>query len=147
LTDQNPLIGFMREHRDEVYEALRYKADRGIILSSLLLATYEFVYDMLFYYGKFFHVQDQVPTSLIAEKLSEKYCSNRSLPNAMNSAIPMLLEAGILQRPSLGIYEHCRVAPTTEVARKIYDQAFLHWNPNYNEEDIPRFHPYYEFIN
>jgi hypothetical protein len=147
LTDQNPIIDFMCEHRDEVNEALRYKADRGIILSSLLIATYEFVYDMFCLYGKFFHVQDQVATSLVSGKLAEKYGSNRSLPNAMNAAIPMLLEAGIMKRPKVGFYEICKLNPTTEIARKIYNQTFLHWNPNFTEDNIPYSHPYFEFIN
>jgi hypothetical protein len=147
LTEKNPLIGFLREHSEEVNEALRYKSDRGIILSSLLVATYEFVYDMLCLYGKYFHVQDQVTTTLVSGKLAEKYGSNRSLPNAMNSAIPMLLEAGILKRPKVGVYEICKVSPTTEIARQIYNQAFLQWNNNCDEDSIPYTHPYYEFIN
>lgn len=146
LTDQNPLIDFLKEHSDEVSEALRYKSDRGIILSALLIATYEFVYDMMCLYGKFLHVQDQVPTSLISGKLSDKYGSNRSLPNAMNSAIPMILEAGLLKRPAIGVYELGKTAPTTEIARRIYDKAFLCWNPNINEDEISSSHPFYEFI-
>jgi hypothetical protein len=147
LTEKNPLIDFLREHSEEVSEALRYKSDRGLILSSLLISTYEFVYDMICLYGKYFHVQDQVTTSLVSGKLAEKYGSNRSLPNAMNSAIPMLLEAGILKRPTIGVYEICKASPTTEIAREIYDKAFLHWNPNCDEDNIPSTHPYYEFIN
>lgn len=147
LTDQNPLIEYMREHRDEVAEALRYQADRGLILSAMLVATYEFVYDMMCWYGKFFHVQDQVPTSLISGKLSDKYGSNRSLPNAMNSAIPMLLEAGLLKRPLIGMYEIGKTTPTTEIARCIFEKAFLQWNPNLSEDGISTSHPFFEFIN
>lgn len=147
LTDQNPLIDFMRDHCEEVTEALRYKADRGIILSSMLIATYEFVYDMMCQFGKFLHVQDQVATKLISGKLADKYGSNRSLPNAMNSAIPMLLEAGLLKRPVTGFYELGDICPSTEIARKIYDRAFLRWNPNCVEGEGNATHPFYEFIN
>lgn len=147
LTDQNPLIDFLREHRNEVTEALRYQTDRGVILSAMLIATYEFVYDMMCLYGKFFHVQDQVPTALISGKLSDKYGSNRSLPNAMHSAIPMLLEAGLLKRPIIGLYEIGKAKPSTEIARKVYDRAFMHWNPKCVADEIPATHPFYEFIN
>lgn len=147
LTDQNPLIVYLLENKEDVKEALRYKQDRGIILSSLLIAAYEFVYDMLCLFGKFLHAQDQVPTALVAGKLADKYGSNRSLPNAMNSAIPMLLEAGILKRPKIGIYEICKTTPVTEIARNIYHKTFLHWNPNIQADSIPISHPYYEFIN
>lgn len=146
LTDQNPLIDFLREHTDEVTEALRYKSDRGIILSALLIASYEFVYDLVCLFGKYFHAQDQVPTSLVSGKLAEKYGSNRSLPNAVNSAIPMLLEAGIMKRTKIGIYEISPVSPSSDIARKIYDRAFLIWNPNLNVDTISVSHPYYEFI-
>lgn len=144
LTDKNPIIDFVLEHKDEVTEALRYNADRGLILSALLIATYEFVYDMVCIFGKHFHVQDTVATRLVSAKLADKYGSNRSLPNAMNSAIPMLLEGGILQRPMTGIYEISPADPVSEIARQIYDQAFLHWNPNQAETDET--HPFYEFI-
>lgn len=147
LTDKNPLINFLREYREEVIEAMRYQCDRGIILSAMLIASYEFVYDLMCLYGKYFHVQDQVPTSLIAGKLSHKYGSNRSLPNAMNSAVPMLLEAGLLKRPSIGIYEIGRCTLTTDIARKSFDYAFLHWNPNCDLEVVRSAHPFYEYIN
>lgn len=147
LTDQNPLIDFLREHSEETVEALRYKSDRGVILSAMLIATYEFVYDMLCLFGKYFHVQQRVPTRLITEKLSDKYGSNRSLPNAMNAAIPMLIEAGFLKRPLTGFYEIGRMLPKTEIARTIYNRAFMRHNPNYSEEEISSTHPYYEFLN
>lgn len=145
LTEKNPIIQFLLDNKDDVTEALRYKADRGLILSALLISSYEFVYDMVCHFGKFFHVQDRVPTALVSGKLADKYGSNRSLPNAMNSAIPMLIEAGLLRRPVIGFYEICSASPSTAIAKQIFDQAFLHWNPNLQE--IEPSHPFYEFIN
>lgn len=144
LTARNPIIGFLAEHKEEVMEALRYKADRGIILSSLLIASYEFVYDMMCIFGKYFHAEDRVATGLISKKLADKYGSNRSLPNAMNSAIPMLLEAGVMRRPIIGFYEICQLKPATEISRQIYDKAFLQWNPTLLEPVAT--HPFYEFL-
>lgn len=146
LTDQNPLIGIMRENKDAVLEALRSKPDRTLIFSSLIIAKYEFAYDIFVLLGKYFHVQDQVVTALITQKMSQKYGSNRSLPNAMNCALPMFIEAGILYRPKPGFFEISKVTPASSIARKIFDEAFFHWNPNLSRELTYPTHPYYEYL-
>lgn len=146
LTDQNPLIDLLRENRDEVLMALRSKPDRTLLLSSLLIAKFEFAYDIFVLLGKYFHVQDQVVTSLITQKMSQKYGSNRSLPNAMNCALPMFIEAGILYRPKPGFFEISKVAPASSIARKAFDEAFFHWNPNLSRELTYPTNPYYEYL-
>lgn len=146
LTDQNPLIGIMRENKDAVLEALRSKPDRTLIFSSLIIAKYEFAYDIFTLLGKYFHVQDQVVTALITQKMSQKYGSNRSLPNAMNCALPMFIEAGILHRPKIGFFEIRKVQPSTKIARQLFDEAFFLWNPNLSRDlDYPT-NPYYEYL-
>lgn len=146
LTDQNPLIDFLRENKEEVLLALRNCADRTLILSSLIIAKFEFAYDIFTLLGKYFHVQDQVVTSLITQKMSQKYGSNRSLPNAMNCALPMFIEAGILHRPKIGFFEIRRVIPNTEIARRIFNEAFYCWNPGVSRTISNFSHPYFEYI-
>lgn len=146
LTDQNPLIDLLRENRDDVLMALRSKPDRTLILSSLIIAKFEFAYDIFVLLGKYFHVQDQVVTSLITQKMSQKYGSNRSLPNAMNCALPMFIEAGILYRPRPGFFEIRKVTPASSIARKLFDEAFFHWNPNLSRELSYPTNPYYEYL-
>lgn len=146
LTDQNPLIELLRGHKDEVHLALRNRADRSLILSSLIIAKFEFAYDIFTLLGKYFHVQDQVETSLITQKMSQKYGSNRSLPNAMNCVLPMFIEAGILHRPKIGFYEIRKLAPATAIARRAFDEAFFQWNPALSRENSYSSHPYYEFL-
>ena len=146
LTDQNPLIDLLRENRDEVMQALRSKPDRTLILASLIIAKFEFAYDIFTLLGKYFHVQDQVVTSLITQKMSQKYGSNRSLPNAMNCALPMFIEAGILHRPKIGFFEIRKVAPGSTIARRAFDEAFFHWNPNLSRDLTYPTHPFYEFL-
>lgn len=147
LTDQNPLIDLLKANKEDVLLALRSKPDRAIILSSLIIAKFEFAYDIFVLLGKYFHVQDQVVTALITQKMSQKYGSNRSLPNAMNCALPMFIEAGVLVRPKLGFYEIHKVTPASEVAKKIFDAAFFCWNPTLSQELSYYDHPYYEYIN
>lgn len=146
LTDQNPLIDLLREHKEETLEALRIKGDRTLILSSLILARFEFAYDIFCLLGKYFHVQDQVVTSLLTQKMSQKWGSNRSLPNAMNCALPMFIEAGILYRPKLGFFEIRKVTPTTAIARQCFDEAFFRWNPNLSRDHSYPENPYYEYL-
>lgn len=147
LTDQNPLIDLLKANKEDVLLALRSKPDRTIILSSLIIAKFEFAYDIFVLLGKYFHVQDQVVTALITQKMSQKYGSNRSLPNAMNCALPMFIEAGLLVRPKVGFYEIHKVTPASEIARKIFDAAFFCWNPTLSQELTYYDHPYYEYIN
>lgn len=146
LTDKNPLIDILKENKDDIEIALRSKADRALILSSLIAAKYEFAYDLIILLGRYFHVQDQVVTSLITQKMSQKYGSNRSLPNAMNCALPMLIEAGLLRRPKIGVFEINRVEPMMEISKYVYMQAFKCWNPNWHSEDLDCVHPYFEYI-
>lgn len=146
LTDQNPLIGIIRENKDAVLEALRSKPDRTLIFSSLIIAKYEFAYDIFTLLGKYFHVQDQVVTALITQKMSQKYGSNRSLPNAMNCALPMFIEAGILHRPKIGFFEIRKVQPSTKIARQLFDEAFFLWNPNLSRDLDYHTNPYYEYL-
>lgn len=147
LTDQNPLIGLLRENKEEVLLALRNSADRTLILSSLIIAKFEFAYDIFTLLGKYFHVQDQVVTAFIAKKMSQKYGSNRSLPNAMNSVLPMLIEAGILHRPKIGYYEIRKVNYCSDIAKRIFDEAFFQWNPDLSRDLQYLSNPYYEYIN
>lgn len=146
LTDQNPLIGMLRERKDEVTSALRNRADRALILTSLITARFEFAYDLFTLLGKYFHVQDQVETSLITQKMSQKYGSNRSLPNAMYCALPMFAEAGVLHRPKAGVFEIRRVSPGSDIAVRAFDEAFFRWNPTLSRELTYHSHPYYEYV-
>ena len=52
LTDQNPLIDLLHENRDEVLQALRSKPDRTLILVALIIAKFEFAYDLFILLGK-----------------------------------------------------------------------------------------------
>ena len=146
LTDQNPLINLLRENKEEVLLALRNRADRTLILSSLIIAKFEFAYDLFMLLGKYFHVQDQVVTELITQKMSQKYGSNRSLPNAMNCALPMFIEAGILHRPKIGFFEIRKVSPSSDIARCVFNEAFYIWNPELSRNIKYFSNPYYEYI-
>lgn len=146
LTSRNPLIEQLIAEKEDVLKALRSRPDRALIFTALLVSNFEFAYDLVSLLGKYFHVQDQVVTELIVKKMSEKYGSNRSLPNALYCALPMLIEAGILSRPKPGVYEMKRVCPSSSIALRIYNAAFFHWNTNLDQEQSYASHPFYEFV-
>ena len=86
LTLRNPLFSFIEEHKQEYFTAIKYKGDRAIIFTALINAAYTFGYDALAILGKFFHVQEEVSSQLLINRLSSMYASNRSLPNALYCA-------------------------------------------------------------
>lgn len=146
LTVRNPLMPFLCENAEMVKTALRNKNDRMLVLSAVINSAYGFGYDVAATLGKYFHVQEQVTTSLVQGKLAAKYGSNRSLPNAMNCILPMFLEVGIIARPKIGFYEARRVEKYTDFALEVYKRSFVVNNPTMSiEQDIISY-PYFEFI-
>lgn len=125
LSIRNPLFPFIEEHKNEYYVAMKHKSDRAIIFTSLINAAYSFGYDAMVVLGKFFHVQDEVSTQLILNKMSSIYASNRSLPNALYCIMPMYIEAGLINRPKTGIYTKVDYEGVSTFARKLYIKSFL----------------------
>lgn len=147
LTLRNPLFDFVKEHEKEYRIALHHKDDRTAIFVALINTTYEFGYDITAILGKFFHVQDEVTTKLITAKLSTKYSNNRSLPNGMNSILPMYIEAGLINRPRVGVYTKKSLSLSSTFALQIFEKSFAIHNPMLDEYVISeKEHPYFEFI-
>lgn len=147
FTLRNPLFGFIKDHEQEYRMALHHKDDRTAIFVALINATYEFGYDITSILGKFFHVQDEVTTKLITTRLSTKYSNNRSLPNGMNSILPMYIEAGFINRPKVGIYTKNSLSLSSPIATEIYKKSFYIHNPLLIESFAQELeHPYFEFL-
>ena len=146
LTNRNPLMPFLQENRDSVIVALRSKSDRPIILAAVINSAYSFGYDLTAIMGKYLHVQTQVTTALLSSKLSEKYGSNRSLPNAMNCIIPMLIEAGFFHRPRPGFFEAIHHSGYSQLALDAYKRSFFQHNPMIPSDADVSTNPYFEFL-
>ena len=146
LTVKNELMPFLVENAELVKASLRNKNDRSLILAAVICSAYGFAYDVTSTMGKYFHVQEQVITSLVQDKMAAKYGSNRSLPNAMNCVLPMLIEAGIIVRPKIGFYEAVRVEKYTDFALEVYKRAFLLNNPTMTIEQDLMSYPFFEFV-
>ena len=146
LTIKNPLMPFMIENAEAVRTALRNKSDRSLVLSAVINSAYNFAYDVTSTMGKYFHVQEQITTGLVQGKLAAKYGSNRSLPNAMNCVLPMLIEAGVIVRPKVGFYEAIRVEKYTDFGLEVYKRAFVLNNPTMTLDQDFMSYPFFEFV-
>ena len=91
LTIRNPLFGYLHEHADVVMAAMKNKLDRPLLFGAVICAAYPFGFDTLSIMGKYFHVQQQVNSALITQRMASKYGSNRSLPNALYCVLPMFI--------------------------------------------------------
>ena len=146
LTTRNPLFGYLHEHADAVLAAMKNKHDRPLLFGAVICAAYPFGFDTLSIMGKYFHVQQQVNTTLITQRMASKYGSNRSLPNALYCVLPMFIEAGLLNRPVAGIYEAIRQERYSDLALTLYRKAFVINNPTYTMDDDIDSNPFFEFV-
>lgn len=146
LTKRNPLMPYLMENKATVEAMLRSKVDKPLLLTAVICSAYGFGYDVVALLGKYFHAQETVTTELIRQKMSAKYGSNRSLPNALYCILPMLIEAKLLERPVPGEYKAIRIKNASDDALKVYRKAFLLNNPMLSEKDNIESNPYFEFI-
>jgi hypothetical protein len=146
ITKNNPLLPLMLDNPVVVRKALKSHDDKAIVLISLVNSVYEFCYDVTATLGKYFHAQTLVPTSLLTNKMSEKYGTNRSLPNGLNCILPMLIDAGFIERPKIGFYKMVHLLPITEIAQLLYRNSFFINNPLLDKNYPVENHFYFEFI-
>jgi len=146
LTQRNPLFPLIKEHRQEYLNAIKFRGDRAIIFTALINSAYCFGYDTTVILGKFLHVQDSVTTQLIVSRMSSIYGSNRSLPNGLYCVMPMYIEAGLINRPTNGVYSKNEYEISTDFAHEIYRRSFFVNNPECDEtSDAYNEHSYFEF--
>lgn len=146
VTKLNPLMPYLIENADKVKLAMKNEDDKAMILIALVNASYEFCYDVTSTLGKYFHAQKEIGTSLIVSKLSNKYGTNRSLPNGLYCILPMLIEAGFLLRPKAGVYQMRSLEPQTDIAKETYKRSFFQNNPMLTDSYRFENHFYFEFI-
>ena len=146
MTRNSPLLPFIMDNVKKISVALKSRDDRAMVLISLVNVAYGFCYDVTAALGKYFHAQALVSIKLIKMRMAEKYGTNRSLPNGLYCILPMLVDAGYIERPKIGIYEICRLSPVTDIAKEIYRKSFLINNPLLNKDYPIENNFYFEFI-
>ena len=145
-TVNNKLMGFVKTNKNKVLEALQYKSDKTLVLVGLINAGFGFAYNTTMVMGKYFHVQDCISKALLAEKMSEVYAYNKSVDNALYRILPMFIEAGLIIRPTTGIYSRVPLEPRTDIAVEIYKQSFFINNPKCPKDYPIEDSPYWEFL-
>lgn len=144
---RSPQIQFITDHKEELSQALKKKHDRNIILIALLNSSFSFAFDTLQFLGKYLTVQDVVSRETIKKSLGGIYGGNRSTENAIDSVIPMFVEAGIIKRPANGLYQHNPdIFTNYHITKELYIESYKIW---LNYDVIQEYHlrdPYFSFI-
>lgn len=145
---RNPLLEFIEVNKQSMKQAIKKKYDRNLILIALLNSSFAFSFDTLQLLGKYLAVQEVVSTETIKKALSNKYGGNRATENALYSIIPMFIEAGLIKRPTLGVYKHnADFQISTSVSKQIFIESF---KMNSSLEGIQEYQlrdPYFMFLN
>ena len=122
---KNPLIEFIEEHKKEIKNAIKKKADRDVILIALLNSAFPFSFEVLKTIGKYFSVQDIINSETIKKPITNIYGGNRATENGIYSVIPMFIEAGFFTRPKQGVYEmRNKQTQLSPITKKIYIETF-----------------------
>jgi len=146
LVVKNRLAPFLFEHKTEVAQSLRNQKDRPLIFVAMMCSAYSVFYDTISICGKYFHVQEDITRDFLIKKLAEKYGSNRALDVAFDCIVPMLMEAGFIIRPRLGVYQIVRQKHYSDFSYSVYKQSFLLNNSNLTCTDDFESDPFFEFL-
>lgn len=147
IVSNNPIIELVNANKTQVLSAIKSKSDKNVILIALLNSSFVFSYDVLTILGKLFKVQEIVNREALTREISKIYGSNRALPNAIDSVIPMFLEAGFFDRPKSGLYQfNQKLNIKNEITQKIYIESFKTNNSISTIHDYQLMEPYFEFL-
>lgn len=147
IVSNNPIIELVNSNKAEILSALKSKTDRNVILIALLNSSFIFSYDVLSILGKLFKVQEIVNREALTKEVSKIYGSNRALPIAIDSVIPMYLEAGFFIRPKPGLYHFLgKINITNEITHKIYIESYKVNKSILAIQDYQLMEPYFELL-
>ncbi|TVR89370.1 MAG: hypothetical protein EA411_02580, partial [Saprospirales bacterium] len=145
---RNPFANFIKENQELVRQAIKRKDDRNVILVALLNSSFSFSFDTLQFLGKYLTVQDLVNRETIKKSLASVYGGNRATDNAIDSVIPMLIEAGFITRPNLGVYQrNPDLKITSTITKDLYKKSFQSNNSLDGFHEYQLRDPYFLFIN
>jgi len=148
IIQRNPLSEYILANKSELKNAIKKKADRDLILIALLNSVFPFSFDALKTLGKFFSVQEIINRETIKKSLSNIYGGNRATDNAIDSVVPMFIEAGLITRPKPGVYlRNDQLKITSPITRHIYIESFKSNNSLEGLQDYQLRDPYFLFIN
>lgn len=122
---RNPLIDFIEENKEQIKQVIKKKQDRNVILIALLNSSFEFSYDTLQFLGKFLSVQELVNRETIKKAVANVYGGNRATENAIDSVMPMFIEAGFISREKLGVFKiNNDLKNISPVSKQLYIKSY-----------------------
>lgn len=145
----NPLVEFCKENKESVLEALIFSTDRNLILSAIIAARYSICYDIYSLLAKQFRIQDYINTDLILRMLGAKYGANKSVYNVQINAVAQMLEAELIKRVKVGVYEFAEPQkPMCEITAKIWSRSYFINEKLANQDDLESliFEPYFRYL-
>lgn len=144
---KSSLSDFLQNHKLEVKQAMKKKNDRNLILIALLNSAFSFSFDALLFLGKYLSVQEIVNRGIILKSLSNIYGGNRATEVALDSVIPMFIEAGVITRPKLGLYErNLDLVYTSSLVKSIFQESYKSVNSVSEIQEYQLRDPYFFFI-
>lgn len=143
---RSPISDLMQEKSELIKLAIKNKDDKNLILIALLNSAFVFSFNTLDILSKFLSVQEFVNRDTLKKSLSAIYGGNRATENAIDSVIPMFIEAGLIARPKPGLYKKNEsLKINTPIAKELYNQSYYIHNPMAAKQQSGR-HPYLKFI-
>ncbi len=144
---RNPIQDFVSSNKDQIKLAIKRKQDRNFILIALLNSSFTFAFDTLRFLGKFLAVQDVVNRETIRKSLANIYGGNRATENAIDSVIPMFIEAGFIHRPNSGLYQrNVNLHIGATITKQIYIESFKINNAFAGIQEYQLSDPYFLFL-
>ncbi|TNF50597.1 MAG: hypothetical protein EP305_00050 [Bacteroidetes bacterium] len=143
----SPIKQDLLDHKEEVLNALRNRNEKNVILISLLNAAFPFSFEVLENLGKLFGAQSIVSRDALRRNISKVYGSNRATENAIDSIIPMFLDADLFSRPKIGIYEfQSPIGIYSQITYLLYSRSFeVNSRSNVNPDNY-FMQPYFLFV-
>jgi hypothetical protein len=145
---RNPLSPFIDENKNLIKQAIKKKHDRNIILIALLNSSFTFAFETLRLLGKYLSVQDLVNREIIKKALASVYGGNRATENAIDSVIPMFIEADLIKRPTLGVYQrNAEFQISSAISKQIFVESFKANSVLDGIQEYQLRDPYFLFLN
>ncbi len=145
----NPLVSYVKEHKDEVLAALKTTPDRNLILSALMVARYPVCYDTYCLMAKQFRLQDEINRDLLIRMLGTKYGANKSVQNVQINVTAQMVECNLINRAKMGVYTYAEPQkPECPITLSIWQESYFINEPLANREDEESlmFEPFFRYI-
>lgn len=79
--------------------------ERKVLIIQICSLAYPVFFDIVKAIGSVFKIQSKVNKDVVITRLADSYGSNRTLYNAVDAVLPMLIEANYFVKPKSALYE------------------------------------------